>query len=151
MIPLRNSKTYLKYVSVLITFLWIFILSCQRDYDILNVNWYNLDCDNLKIGIINMDDDIMKFEINKLTTDLKPNKTDDDRFGHTENLDLLINRLNIHCDKISSELLCYACIYTNPPQSEILVTTDSAGTMVNRVIDISTPDDDILSYVRMHR
>ena len=151
MILLKNSKAYLKYVFILFIVLCFFILSCQKDTDMLSVTWYNMDCDNLRMGIINRDNDIVKFEINKLTIDLHPKVTDNDRFGHAENLDLLINRLNIHCDNISSELICYACIETNPPQSEILVTTDSAGTMVNRVIDISTPDDDILSHVRMHR
>ena len=151
MVPFKKLETYLKYVFILVAIPCISFLSCQKDTDMLSVTWYNLDCDNLRMGIINTDNDIVKFEINKLTIDLNPKVTDNDRFGHAENLDLLINRLNIHCDNISSELICYACIETNPPQSEILVTTDSAGTMVYRVIDISTPDDDILSYVRMHR
>jgi hypothetical protein len=150
MIPFKNSKSYLIYVFILFIIPGISFLSCQKDTNMINVTWYNLDCDNLRIGIINMDNDIVKLEMNKLMIDLRPKVTGNDRFGHAENLDLLINRLNIQCDNISSELICYACIETLPPQSEISVTTDSAGTMVTRVIDISTPDDDILSCVRIH-
>ena len=110
----------------------------------------NIDCDNLKVGIINIDSRIVKSEINKLVTDLKPIKTTSDNIGHKENIKLLINRLNTQCNNINAELICYACIETNPPQSEILVTTDSVGIPINRVIDILTPADSNLNCVRIH-
>ncbi len=97
-----------------------------------------------------MDSDIVKSEINKLVNDLEPEKTDSDHIGHKQNLDLLIKRLNTQCDNMTAEFICYACIETNPPQSEILVTTDSVGTAVKRVVDILTPDDDILYCVSVH-
>ncbi len=97
-----------------------------------------------------MDSDIVKSEINKLLTDLEPVKTDSDRIGHKQNLNLLIEQLNTQCDNITTELICYACIETNPPQSEILVATDSVGTEIHRVVDILTPDDDILYCLRIH-
>jgi len=126
------------------------ISSCDKTVDGSDNNWKNLDCDNLKIGIINIDSDIVRSEINKLVTDLEPVKTDSDYIGHKQNLDLLIERLNTQCDNMTAELICYACIYTNPAQSEISVTTDSVGTVIDRVVDISTPDDDILYCVRIH-
>ena len=86
----------------------------------------------------------------KLVTDLKPKVTANDRFGHKENLSILINRLNTQCTSINAELICYACIYTNPPQSEILVSTDSIGVTIKRIMDISTPEDAVLSCVRIH-
>lgn len=92
----------------------------------------------------------MKAEINKLVTDLVPSKTDSDPIGHKENLALLIEQLNIQCDNITAELICYACIKTGIAQSEILVTTDSLGTDINRVIDILTPDDDTLFGWAIH-
>lgn len=48
------------------------------------------------------------------------------------------------------ELNCYACIEINPEQSEILVTTDSDGKVVEIIIDILMPDDDTLSYAGVH-
>jgi hypothetical protein len=140
--------TIKKYALIL--FLVVCVGSCDKAADDSNNDWENVDCDNLKIGIINMDSDIVKSEINKFVTDLKPVVTNNDPIGHKQNLDLLIERLNAQCDNLTAEIICYACIYTNLPQSEILVTTDSVGTAVDRVIDISTPYDDILYCVGIH-
>jgi hypothetical protein len=63
----------------------------------------------------------------------------------------LVNRINSKCENISAELICYACIETYPPQSEILLTTDSVGASINRTIDILTPSKDKLSFVRIHK
>ncbi len=148
MITNNNSMKIKNYAFIL--FFIVCISSCDKAVDDSDNDWENLDCDNLKTGIINMDSDIVKFEINKLVTDLKPVKTDSDHIGQKQNLDLLIERLNTQCDNVSTELICYACIETNPEQSEILVTTDSVGTTIDRVVDISTPDDDILYCVGIH-
>ena len=98
-----------------------------------------------------MDTSIVVPEINKLVTDLEPVPTDNDPYGHEENIDTLVERLNAQCDSLSAELSCYACIETNPPQTEILLTTDSSGTMITRVIDILTSADANLETIRIHR
>jgi len=134
----------------LIFFFTACVSSCEKTVNDSNNDWEKPDCDNLKTGIINMESEIVKSEINKLVTDLEPAKTDSDYIGHKQNLDILIERLNTHCDNMAAELICYACVKTNPLQSEISVITDSAGTSVNRVVDILTPDDDILYCVRIH-
>lgn len=108
-----------------------------------------INCDSLKTGIINIDSRIVKTEVNKLVTDLKPNVTSNDRYGHKENVSVLMSRLKAQCG-IEAELICYACIETNPPQSEILVVTDSVGFPIKRVIDMWTSADSILSCVRIH-
>jgi len=102
----------------------IYVISCNIVVYDSNNDWEKVDCDNLKTGVINMDSGIVKSEINKFITELKPVVTNSDPFGHRRNLDILIERLNAHCDNMSAEIICYACIYTIPPQSEMLVTTD---------------------------
>jgi hypothetical protein len=149
MIINNNSMTIKNYTFIL--FFIVCISSCNKAFDTLSNDWENLDCDNLKVGIINMDSDIVKSEINKLVTDLEPVITVSDPIGHKENLDLLIDRLNIQCDKISAELICYACIETLPAQSEILMTTDSVSTTINRVVNISTPDDETPYCVSIYK
>ena len=136
--------------SVFILFFAASILSCDNAVEDTGIEWENIDCDNLKTGIVNTDSDIVKVEINKLVTDLVPAKTDSDPIGHKENLALLIEQLNIQCDNITAELVCYACIKTFPPQSEILVTTDSLGSDIHRIVDILTPDDDTLLGWSIH-
>lgn len=137
--------------SFIILFFAASILSCDKAVEDTGIEWENIDCDNLKTGIVNTDSDIVKAEINKLVTDLEPVRTDSDPLGHKDNLALLIEQLNIQCDDITAELICYACIETFPLQSEILVTTDSLGTDINRIIDIFTPDDDALSMRIIHK
>jgi len=69
----------------LILFLVASISSCDNAVDDTDNVWENIDCDNLKTGIINIDSDIVKFEINKLVTDLEPVGTDSVRLqkvGH---------------------------------------------------------------------
>ena len=109
-----------------------------------------LNCDNLQEGIIYLNTQIVTTEINKLTVDLEPKVNQNDEFGHRENLNILINRLNSNCDSINFELICYACIKTLPLQSEILVSIDSVGTIVKRVVDILTPNTNVLNCIRIH-
>jgi len=126
----------------------LFLLSCDGVVD--NDKLKNIDCNNLIVGLISKNSDIVNSEINKLVIDLVPSKTDSDTFGHKENMDLLIERLNLNCNNIEAQLLCYACIKTNPPQSEIRITTDSLGTPIERIVDILTPEDAILQSVSVH-
>jgi len=102
------------------------------------------------MGIINIDQELVAAEANILLSDLFPKTSSNDTYGHRENILTFINRINSECDNISAELICYACIKTYPPQSEILLTTDSAGVSVNRTIDLLTSSEDRLSFVRIH-
>lgn len=122
--------------------------TCKK---ILDSNYYQLNSENLQTGIVNYNSEIVCTEITKLLLDLKSKPSADDKFGHAENLNKLIDRINSNCRNVAAELLCYACIYTLPPQSELKLSTDSSGVEVARVLDISTPEDDILSCVRLHR
>ncbi len=108
------------------------------------------DCAQLDVGLLHTNSEIVNAEVNKLTVDLKPVVKSADAWGHNKNLTILISRLNEHCQDLNAELICYACIKTYPPQSEILVQTDSLGTTVLRVLDISTPMDAVLKCIRVH-
>jgi hypothetical protein len=126
----------------------VLLLSCENVVE--NNNVASVNSDNLLKGLIDVNSDLVNIEINKLTIDLVPSKANNDRFGHKENINLLIERLNLNCDNIEAEFLCYACIKTYPLQSEIQMTIDSSGTPITRIIDISTPDDAILQCIRVH-
>jgi hypothetical protein len=127
------------------------ILSCKKTIVSSNNDLKKIDCDKLKIGIMSTDSKIVKLEINKLVTDLKPIKTSNDNIGQKENVDIVINRLNTLCNELNAELMCYACIETLPVQSEILLSMDSIGTTISRVIDIWTPENSILNFIRIHK
>ncbi len=108
-----------------------------------------IDCDEFVSGLLTYDNEKLKTEFIKITIDLEPENTVDDQFGHLENFQVIIDQLNM-CDLIFTQLLCYACIKTNPPQTELLITIDSSGHSVKRVIDLLTPSDNIISFIRVH-
>ena len=130
----------------LVTILVICLCACEKDSDVFNIN-----CGSLVAGnIFNKNSDIVRNEINKLTADLEPHPTKDDKIGHRQNFDILISRINASCEQLSAQLICYACVTTYPAQTHIGVTVDSSAIPITRIIDISTPEDNVLSFVRVH-
>ncbi|HCE56520.1 MAG TPA: hypothetical protein DER09_01685 [Prolixibacteraceae bacterium] len=123
----------------------LFLISCDKEDKIVKP-----DCETFAEALIFLKSDSIKEVIDILTVDLNPVIKEDDTWGQKENINLLIERLNAQCENISASLGCYACILTLPPQSEIILTTDSAGVEIKRVIDILTPKDVIPKYVNVH-
>jgi hypothetical protein len=109
-----------------------------------------IECELLASGLIQKDLEILSSTINGLSEDLLPRSSLHDPLGQNQNLRLLIQRLNGPCQNIKAELRCYGCIYTQPARSEILITLHSAGTEVERVIDITTPEDAGLAFGGVH-
>lgn len=137
-----------KIFKLIITFLLCcYISTCKKIFD---TDFDQPNCDNLQLGIINTDSKIVCSEITKLLSDLHPDTSSADKFGHGENLNILVERINSSCDNVTAELLCYACIETLPPQSEVNLSTDSSGVEIDRILDIRTSQDEVLSCVRLH-
>lgn len=130
--------------KLLTLLLFIGILSCEKQ------EIESIDCENFISGLSTLDENIVKTEIEKLTVDLNPHPTDEDLLGHSGNLEILIERLNSGCDEYTASLLCYACIYTYPAQSEILVEFFIGGNQQTVTIDIHTPQNDILRFAGIH-
>lgn len=141
---IKNGILFILIMTLMLSF-----FDCKKSVETLD-RWDPADCAVLKSAIFDLNSDLVQSEINKMLTDLEPNPTKDDAWGHEKNISVLIDRLNSHCDSITANLICYGCIKTLPPQTEILLTADSSGTMIHRVIDILTPDDDILQYIEIH-
>ena len=104
----------------------------------------HVDCDRLMIGMINRDDLLVNEEINLLTSDLVPAVTEEDIWGHRNNMDVLIERLNHRCGEMDFELFCYACLESSPPFSLIHVSIMFNDELIIREISVSTSEVDIL-------
>ena len=137
---MMKTKILILFFTILVIF-----ISCNKDEEHESPN-----CVSFTEALVYFRTDSIKNVIDELTMDLHPEKNENDQWGHQENVDLLIERLNAKCASITAVLRCYACIKTYPPQSEIILSTDSSGVEVKRVIDILTPDDDVLKYVNVH-
>jgi hypothetical protein len=135
------------YKLMLLTIVILLSITCERKND---HSGPTLNCEILKNGIINTDNTIIITEISKLTTDLSPDLSANDPFGHADNFDILLTRIN-ECQGITAELTCYACIKTLPPISEILIKTDSSGIQIQRSIDIKTSELSTLEILGIHQ
>ena len=127
----------------------IFLISCNKKEDD-NDNQSLLNCSNFRMALLNLDSEQLNIEINKLTWDLVPISELNDEIGHLKNLNELVERLNSSCKDFIAIKECYACIETNPVQSEIKIELDSFGYQIERIIDISTPENEVLTSIGMH-
>jgi hypothetical protein len=122
----------------------IAINTCEQEDPQPIVDW-----EAFKTGVIQKDISIIEKEISKLLINTLATPTSSDPIGQKINIGILVQSIN-GSNKIAAELFCYACIKTYPSQSEILLTTDSSGISVRRIIDIRTSEDSILAFVNIH-
>lgn len=110
----------------------------------------SVDCEIFIAGLSAMDENIVKTEIEKLTVDLNPHPAGEDVLGHSGNLQTLVDRLNSGCNDFTASLICYACIYTYPAQSQIALEYHKDGNLQLVTINIHTPENDILRFAGIH-
>ncbi len=123
----------------------LFLVSCKKD--IIE----SPDCDRLKTGLAELNENIVKNEVEKLTADLHPESYSEDPIGHMLNLQTLSDRISSYCNQLTASVVCYACIETYPPISEILVEFEYEGIPKKIVVDIVTSDEDILRFGGLHQ
>jgi len=99
--------------------------------------------------IYNENDSLIQEEIARLTLDLLPKPSDYDKWGQSENLDILIERLNKY-NCIVATKVCYACIYTLPPQSEVKLAVTYNREIITKIMDLLTGDEEPMKYLRLH-
>ncbi len=122
----------------------LLLFTCKKDVI------ENPDCESLRTGLIELNDNIVKNEIEKLTADLHPQPYSEDLIGHMNNLQTLADRISSDCNQFTASVACYACIYTHPPTSEILVEFEYDGETYKIIIDIITSSEDILRFGGLH-
>jgi len=132
-------------ISIILT-VGLFLSSCKESVRMV-------DCVAIENGLSVIEEtrqaSPVLHEINKLCVDLKPQVTENDEFGHEINFNTLIERMNDNCDLFIVELVTYATIKTNPVQSEINITLIDNNE--SYIINVSTPEDDILKAVSIHK
>lgn len=106
-------------------------------------------CEDIRKGLVQLDVALAKPAIDVMLDDLNPEPTTQDPIGHEENLSLFVELLNIQCS-VEASIECYGCIETFPVLSHILVSIDSAGISVIRILDIKTPADSLMTLKEIH-
>ena len=108
-----------------------------------------MDCEQFKQGVIANSEDRVKAEIQKLCQDLFPVVSATDEWGHRNNFIKLTERITQQCG-ITAQAVCYACIKTLPPQTEIVVSFMNNGLLVKKTLDITTSSTSKLAFLKMH-
>lgn len=134
---------------ILGTVLILAFASCNDNDALFNGVANNLaleivDAHGLYDGLLNKDSKQVIREINHLCIDLFPGSA-----SHESNLEILDGRISL-IDGLDAEIRCYACLESNPPQSVIAIEVDSSGHLVDRMLNILTPDDDRLQCSSVH-
>jgi hypothetical protein len=139
--PFINKPSDMKILPLLIGPVLLCTLSCHDEAERL--------CENLQKDLIDLNTPEVKAELDPWLLGLLPDPTDVDHIGHSDNLVYFQDQLSGICD-LDSEWGCYACIETYPLQSEIIILVDSSGQVVERVLDILTPHDGIMTIRDVH-
>jgi hypothetical protein len=106
-------------------------------------------CESLNDDLIHLNVQDVKVQLDQWLVDLNPFPTEADPTGHHDNLVSFVNRLNDACN-LDASVNCYACIKTLPAQTEVIVRIHSLGGIVQRVIDINTPESAVMTVVNVH-
>lgn len=106
-------------------------------------------CEDIKTGILNTDMPLVKPLIDNMLEDLLPVPLTDDIIGHEENLTVFVEKLKNEC-ALTASIECYGCIETLPVISHISIQLDSAGTTINRYLDIATPSGKAMTLIDIH-
>jgi hypothetical protein len=135
-----NSLTF----SIIIVLAFLHNSCSNKEENVPNV--HTIDCTALEDGLLFGNEEAVALEINQLSQNYPPVPTDTDDIGHEENLDSIVSELNNQCQGFVTELGCYACAESYPPQSTIYFTLDSAGIGVKRFISLLTPRNDFMTF-----
>jgi len=109
------------------------------------------DCDRLIIGLADFDNRDVADEIDFITDDFFPASSSVDTIGHQANLTAFTRRLGSTCANIDASVIGYATIKTNPPKSEVLLEVFTVDSTFERILEINTPSDNVLSFSDLRR
>lgn len=131
----------MKFSAFLLLVCLAILVSCHDRADVI--------CDEIQTGLVTYDLAKVQEFLQPWLDELPPRNGYYDSSEHGENLHVFQNRLNEVCD-LNALVLCHACIETLPPQSEIRIGVDSSGHEIFRVIDLLTPEDDVMTIRAIH-
>ncbi len=128
----------MKQSSLLTISVFFLLLSCKQDVE---------TCESLRAHLIAFDVSEVKSDLDVWLNELVPDQ--EDPAIHLQNLNAFIQRLENDC-MLEGNIVCFACIETNPPQSEIRIVLDSSGYQTHRILDIMTPSDKVMTIRDIH-
>ena len=136
---MKDVKTTFFLLSILIT---ITTVCCVKEKSEPKIN-----CSLLLAAFQENDNMRIKSEIDAYLSDLIPEPSSSEIEGHKENTIHLVSELN-KCPDIEAELICYACLYSYPSQSVILVSFNRNGKKIVELMNIKNSEK--MEFVGIH-
>lgn len=110
----------------------------------------SLECDNIKTALIASDAESLKTIFDPQLANLTLIDQDNNFCLHDNNLRAFVDLIQADCPSMSATIICCGCIQTFPATSEVSINFDSDGTMIERVLDLRTPDEGPLTISGVH-
>jgi hypothetical protein len=107
-----------------------------------------VSCEPLTKELLALNVSGVKMILDPQLSQLLPQPTSQDGIGHLKNLQTFMNSVQACFADVRMD--CYACIETFPEQSEIIFMIDSVSVLRRRVIDISTPGNQVMTIRNVH-
>ncbi len=145
------KEKHMKYDSLICMamIVSVFLLSCDKSVD--DTSNVSSDCPEVTVALLEKDLPLIQDLWNDLFVDLfASDATIADPFGHEENFDKLILRMEEDCNQINVRLICYGCIETFPNTSELELIISGETSIDTVIMDVLTPGDDVLSISGLH-
>jgi hypothetical protein len=122
---------YPRFIISITTIVFLF-MGCSKE------NLTDRECTNLKEGIRANDKDRVTKEVNHLLISYSK-----------DNLEKMGASISSGCH-ITATIVCYNCIFTNPPQSELKVSFTLSNTFIEKILDVSYDKNNKMIIVGVH-
>lgn len=106
-------------------------------------------CETLVDGLLLGNNQKVETQINIICSQLVPTPDVLDTAGLRKQIDKMVSILIKNCN-VEANVLCYGCIKTLPPQSEVRLSFTHNGGLYHKIIDISSPENHVLRFAGMH-
>ncbi|MBD0331498.1 MAG: hypothetical protein ICV66_02475 [Chitinophagaceae bacterium] len=121
------------FESLLIISAFYMVPACSKDLSSRN-------CEELKNAIIENNNDKVKSEVQKICSAWVYSQ---------QNLNFLADTISSQCD-INAIVLCFECIDTLPPITELKLSFTVSGALKSKMIDVSYTSGNEIKVVAVH-
>lgn len=136
-------KNYLIFLSCFI-FLYS---SCKKES---NSNSEILDCENITTALLDFELENLKSMLNPEFENFTMLDLDNDACPYDLRLNAIVDFINENCNELNAAVQCCACVFTDPPLSEMTISFLSDGTSIIRTIDLVITEEDYLMITEVH-
>jgi len=114
--------------------------SCIVEDPVVNIDPVDtFDCNVFEIALTSEDAETLENILNPELARFTELDLDNDICPYTIRFDNFIEFIHSSCDQLDASLLCCVCLESFPTQSEMLISYESDGEIIERILNIVSP------------